>query len=70
MSPSVYLLDSVSQKEVRLKKQRYDSIFNYYWDHYSYLAHQRSLIFDALKNSLAKNCQPFIFNGKELWIIS
>ncbi len=61
MTSSVHL-DSFSQRDIRLGKQRYDSISTYFWDHYSYFAHQRSLIFDDLKNSLAKNCQPFIFS--------
>ena len=58
-----YLLDIFSQRDVRLGKQQYDAIANYYWDHYSYFAHKRSLIFDDLKNSLANNCQPYSFSS-------
>lgn len=59
MPRSGYFLGFLSQRDTRLGKQRYDSLLNYYWDHFSYFSHKRSLILDDLKNALAKNCQPF-----------
>jgi hypothetical protein len=35
---------------------------DYYWDHYCYFAHQRSLIFNDLKQALAINCRSFTFS--------
>lgn len=59
---NLYLLDKISQRDIRLSKQRYDSVAKYYWDHYSYFAHQRSLILDDLKNALLKSSRPLLFS--------
>lgn len=55
------ILDIFSLKDIRLTAQRQQAIADYCWDHYSHFAHQRSLIFDKLKNSLAGNCKTFAF---------
>lgn len=53
---NVNILDSLSLQELRLNRQQHEAIVEYFWDHYCHFAHQRSLIFEELKNSLAKNC--------------
>lgn len=57
-----FFLDRFSCRDVRLWEQRYQAIADYYWDHYCYFAHQRSLIFDELKQALAINCRSFAFS--------
>ena len=55
-------IDKTSRQVIRITRQRFQAIADYHWDHYSYFAHQRSLIFDALKNALASNCRIYTFS--------
>lgn len=57
-----YFLDRFSLRDVRLQRQRYQAVADYYWDHYCYFAQQRSLIIDELKIALASNCCTFNFS--------
>lgn len=61
----LYVLDAFSHRDVKRWNQQYQAISAYCWDHYSYFAHQRSLISDALKTSLIGNCIPYkLFNWR------
>lgn len=55
------LLDQFSLKDIRLWTQRHNFLMDYYWEHYSYFAHRRSLIMASLKEALLSSCQPFAF---------
>lgn len=57
-----FYLDQFDKKNIKKWKQQFQEIAKYYWDHYCFFAHQRSLIFDKLKNSLASNCKSFEFS--------
>lgn len=59
----LYMLDSFSHRDLNRWGQQYRAVSAYYWDHYSYFAHQRSLISGALKNSLLNNCVPYEFSN-------
>lgn len=59
----LYVLDSFSYKDVKKWKQQYQAISEYCWDHYSYFAHQRSQMTDALKTSLMGSCIPYEFSN-------
>lgn len=57
----LYVLDSFSHRDVKRWKQRHRAISAYCWEHYSYFAHQRSLIGEKLKTSLLGGCLPYEF---------
>ncbi|HSW68643.1 MAG TPA: hypothetical protein VLI69_00615 [Gammaproteobacteria bacterium] len=68
----LYVLDSFSHRDVKRWKRQYQAISAYCWDHYSYFAHQRSRMADALKTSLLGNSihlpASFITRAKRLGI--
>lgn len=57
-----YLLDNLSPRDIKGWKKLYNGIADYCWDHFSYLSHKRSQIYDELKNALSINTQPFKFS--------
>lgn len=58
-----FLLDSFSSSDILNWNQKQQDILDYGWDYYCYVTHQRSIIFNELKDSLATQCQPFHFLG-------
>ncbi len=56
-----HVLDKISFRDIKLEPQRQQAIADYCWDHYSYFAHQRSLIFEVLKETLSMSSQIHIF---------
>lgn len=60
---SKYLLDRVSQKDIRLSKQRFEAIYAYHWEQYCYYTQERSKIYDELMSSLQMNCCSFSFSN-------
>ncbi len=60
-SNQLYILDSFSHRDIKRWKKQYKEIEEYCWDHYSYFAHKRSLIYQNLKDSLQSNCKSFDF---------
>lgn len=58
-----HFIDKFSLKDIRLQPQLYRPVADYYWDHYSYFANQRSLILDKLKEALAVHSRIWTFEG-------
>jgi hypothetical protein len=58
----LYVLDAFSHRDINRWKQQYREVAAYFWDHYSYFSHQRSLIIDELKTSLRVNCIAYEFS--------
>lgn len=57
-----YFLDRFSLRDVRLQRQRYQTVADYFWDHYCYFSQQRSFIIAELKTALASNCCSYSFS--------
>ena len=59
---SFFLLDSFSFSDILNWNQRQQDILDYGWDYYCYIAHQRSLVFNELKDALATQCRSYQFS--------
>lgn len=59
----LYVLDAFSHRDIKRWKQQYREIAAYCWDHYSYFAHERSIIIEELKTALLSNCISYEFSN-------
>ncbi len=58
-----FLLDNFSFADILNWNQRQQDIADYGWSYYSHIAHQRSFIFNELKDALASECRPLSFSS-------
>ena len=56
-----FLLDKFNVDDIDRWKQQHQKLYEFYWEEYSYYAHQRTRKAEALKNSLLEVCKPFQF---------
>lgn len=56
-----FLLDKFSADDIDRWKQSYQKLYEFYWDEYSYYAHQRTRKAESLKNAILEVCQPYTF---------
>ncbi len=58
-----YVLDELSPRNIRGWIKLYNGIADYCWDHFSYLSHKRSKMYEELKNALCSNTRDYEFSN-------
>ncbi|HJX65451.1 MAG TPA: RES family NAD+ phosphorylase [Polyangia bacterium] len=60
--PVVHIFDTFTLKDLRRKPRLKDEVLRYYWDHYSALQHQRSIVAEEIAGALVQAAsRPFPF---------